>query len=90
MFYTLYPSKEAAMLAAGEWARNVRADWEILPRKTWTHVDPNLVQPHDHPRLTGARLDGITIRARGLFARHGERYAGSASALFAAAWEAPQ
>ena len=85
MLYTLYPSEEAALLAAGEWVRNMRADWEILPRKTWTHVDPNLVQLHDHPRLTGARLDGITIRARGASPR-----CGGTTALFAAAWEAPR
>lgn len=90
LYYKLYPSKEAAMLAAEKWTHNTRADWEILPLKDWTHVTPAQVQPCDRPRLTGARLDGITIRAHGPFARYGERDAGTASMLFAAVWEAPQ
>ena len=86
MLYTLYPSEEAALLAAGEWVRDLRAGLEILPRKDWAHVDPALVLPCDRPRLTGARLDGITIRARGASARYG----GTTTALFAAVWEAPR
>lgn len=85
MLYTLYPSEEAALLAAGEWVRNMRADWELLPRKNWTRVDPALVLPCDRPRLTGARLDGFTIRARGASPR-----CGGTTALFAAVWEAPR
>lgn len=85
-FYKLFPSEEAALLAAGEWARDLRADWKILPRKTWSNVNPALVLPCDRPRLTGARLDGIAIRARGASARYG----GTTTALFAAVWEAPR
>lgn len=88
--YTLYPSKDAAMLALGEWTREVRADWKFLPLKSWSIVNPDLIQPCDRPRLTGARLAGITVRAVGEFARYGERYAGMASSLFAGAWEAPE
>lgn len=88
MHYVLYPSKEAALLASGEWARNIRADWNFGPRKVQTVIAPDLVQPCDRPRLTGARLVGFTIRAEGDFARYGTSYAGTASATFAAAWEA--
>ena len=87
MHYVLYPSRDAAMLAAGAWARDTRADWNLHPMAERPEVRPGLVQPCDRDRLTGAPLAGVTIRAEGAFARYGQRYAGRASRVFAAAWE---
>ena len=90
MYYTLYPSKEAALLAAGEWARDIRPGWKIRPLISRAVVDPALIQPLDQPRLTDKRLAGLTICAEGEFARYGVNYAATESSLFAAAWEAPE
>lgn len=90
MYFKLYPSEEAALLAAGEWARDTRADWRVLPRKNWSIVNPDQVQPFDRPRLTGARLAGFTIRAVSRYVRYSASYSGTASSAFSAAWEAPQ
>lgn len=90
MQFKLYPSKDAAMFAVGEWARDIRAGWKLRPLISRAVVDPVLIQPLDQSRLTGKRLAGLTVCAEGEFVRYGVNYAATESSLFAAAWEVHQ
>lgn len=83
MPFVLYPSMESALLAAGEWARDIRPGWKFGPLNSKEVIDPDLIQPCDRARLSGAHLSGFTIRAYAEFVGYG-------TSLFAAAWEVHQ
>jgi hypothetical protein len=86
-----YETEREAYLAALEWAASRRIDWDVTaPVEIFRREGPwtrNFVAPFYRERAT-PKVRIYQARARGPFARDDERYKGTASAVFEAAFPA--
>ena len=89
MFAGFFETEAEARAALAAWARNVRDDWHLgEPQEVTRNPDTGpggswsagIVAPVDRALVQGRPLRLLRQEARGLWARYGERYAGTSSA----------
>ena len=93
MFAQFFDDEAAARAAIADWVARCRGDWEVdrlreVARKGGNPWTEGSVSPSDRCRVLGRSLRILRAEAQGPFARSGEGYRGTATAVLEVAFPA--